>query len=89
MKKKARYNYGDCHVCGERMRERRVKQDFWVKEQLVVIKDVPAGVCPRCGEKVVRAEIGLQIAALLKGSDQLRRAQTMSVPVISFERAVA
>ena len=89
MKKKARYDYGECHVCGERMRERRVKQDFWVKEQLVVIEGVPAGVCPRCGEKVVRAEIGLQIAALLKGSDRLRRAQTMSVPVISFEKAVA
>jgi HTH-type transcriptional regulator/antitoxin MqsA len=89
MKKKAKYNYGECHVCGERMRERLVKQDFWVKEQLVVIEDVPAGVCPRCGEKVVRAEVGLQIAALLKGSDRLRRAQTMSVPVISFEKAVA
>jgi HTH-type transcriptional regulator/antitoxin MqsA len=89
MKKKTGYNYGQCHVCGERMEERRVKQDFWIKEQLVVVEDVPAGVCPRCGEKVVRAEIGLQLAALLKGSDGLRQAQTMRVPVISFEKAVA
>jgi len=89
MTKKKGYNYGDCHVCGERMREQRVKQDFWVKEQLVVIEDVPAGVCPRCGERVVRAEIGLQLAALLKGSARLRQAQTMRVPVIRFEKAVA
>jgi YgiT-type zinc finger domain-containing protein len=89
MKKKAGYNYGECHVCGERMEERRVKQDFWLKEQLVVVEDVPAGVCPRCGEKVVRAEIGLQLADLLKGTDGLRQAQTIRVPVIRFEKAVA
>ncbi len=89
MSKKEAYNYGDCHVCGERMEERRIRQDFWVKDQLVVIEDVPAGVCPRCGEKVVRAEIGLQLAALLNGSAQSRRVETMRVPVIRFEKAVA
>jgi YgiT-type zinc finger domain-containing protein len=89
MSKKKAYDYGKCHVCGERMREQLVKQDFWVKEQLLVVEDVPAGVCPRCGEKVVRAEVGLQLAALLKGSARLRQAQTMRVPVIQFEKAVA
>jgi YgiT-type zinc finger domain-containing protein len=89
MKKKMSYNYGACHVCGERMEERRIKQDFWVKEQLVVVEDVPAGVCPRCGEKVVRAEVGRQLADLLVNPDRLRRTQTMSVPVIRFERPAA
>lgn len=89
MTKKKGYNYGECHVCGERMEERRVKQDFWIKEKLVVVEDVPAGVCPRCGERVVRAEVGLQLAALLKGSARLSQAQTMKVPVIRFEKAVA
>lgn len=89
MKKKINYDYGKCHVCGERMEERQIKQDFWVKEKLVVIEDVPAGVCPRCGEKVVRAEVGRQLAALLGNADQLRQTQTMSVPVIRFEKAAA
>ena len=89
MNKKVKYNYGKCHVCGERMEERRVKQDFWIKEKLVVIEDVPAGVCPRCGEKVVRAEVGRQIADLLGNADRLRQTQTMSVPVIRFEKAAA
>lgn len=30
---KAKYNYGKCHVCGERMEEKRIKQDFWIKER--------------------------------------------------------
>ncbi len=86
---KAKYDYGKCHVCGERMEERRIKQDFWLRGSLVVIEGVPAGVCPQCGERVVRAEVGLQLAALLKGSDRLRRARKMRVPVLRFEKAVA
>lgn len=89
MKKKTDYNYGSCHICGERMVERRIKQDFWIKEKLVVVEDVPAGVCPRCGEKVVRAEVGRQLAALLGNSDRLNQSQTISVPVIRFEKAAA
>ena len=45
------YDYGECHTCGNRMEGRRVKQDFWVKGKLIVVEDVPAGVCPQCGEK--------------------------------------
>ena len=89
MKKKTGYDYGECHVCGERMQERRVKQDFWIKGKLIVIEDVPAGVCPRCGEKVVRAEVGRQLAALIGNPARLRQTQTMLVPVIRFEKAVA
>ena len=87
MKKKAGYNYGACHVCGERMKERLIRQDFWVKEKLLVVEGVPAGVCPRCGEKVVRAEVGRQLAALLGDADRVRQTQTMSVPVLHFEKA--
>ena len=89
MRKKVSYNYGACHVCGERMEERRIKQDFWIKENLVVVEDVPAGVCPRCGEKIVRAEVGRQLVALLGDIESLHEPQTMSVPVIRFEKAAA
>jgi len=83
------YAYGDCHVCGGRVREKRIKQEFWIKGKLVVVEDVPAGVCVTCGEKVVRAAIGRQIATLLGDSRHLRRARTMTVPVIKFEVQVA
>lgn len=83
------YAYGDCHVCGGRVREKRIKQEFWIKGKLVVVEDVPAGVCVTCGEKVVRAAVGRQIATLLGDSRHLRRARTMTVPVIKFEVQVA
>jgi len=62
---KSTYNYGKCHVCGEQMEERRIKQDFWLKGKLIVIESVPAGVCPQCGEKIVKADVGRHLASLL------------------------
>jgi HTH-type transcriptional regulator / antitoxin MqsA len=83
------YNYGKCHVCGEQMIEKQINQDFWIKGKLLVIEDVPAGVCPRCGEKVVKAGVGQQVAALIQNSKRSRKTRTMKVPVISFIKEVA
>ena len=66
------------------MRERTVRQDFWIKGKLIVIENVPAGVCPQCGERVVNAETGKRIGALLKDSKRLAAAPTISVPFVSY-----
>jgi len=86
---KAMYDYGACHVCGGRMAERRVKQELWIRGKLIVIEGVPAGVCPQCGEKVVQADVGRAIAALVEDSKQLRKARTIAVPVIKFAEKAA
>src|SRR5205807_10198204 len=83
------YDYGACQICGERMEEQRIKQDFWIKGKLIVIEDVPAGVCPQCGEKVVKAEVGRQIATLTGNVRHWRKTRTMNVPVIRFAKEVA
>ena len=83
------YDYGECHICGGRMEEKRVKQELWIKGKLIVVDGVPAGVCSRCGEKVVKADVGRSIAALVGNSKRLRKARTMNVPVIRFAREVA
>lgn len=66
------------------MAEQRIKQDVWIKGDLIVIENVPAGVCPRCGEKIVKAEVGRQVAALIANPDQAA-APNISVPVIQFQ----
>ncbi len=80
-------DYGSCHACGETMEARTVSQDFWIKGQLIVIENVPAGVCPQCGEKIVNAETGMQLAANLAKPDLLTVTRTISVPVVSFNVA--
>jgi YgiT-type zinc finger domain-containing protein len=86
---KHKYDYGRCHVCGERMEERQIKQDFWIRGKLIIIEGVPSGVCPQCGEKVVRADVGCQIAALIENSNRLPKVRIVSVPVIQFAADVA
>ena len=71
------------------MKEKRIKQGFWIKGRLILIENVPAGVCPQCGEKVVKADIGREVATLLEDSKRLRKARTISVPVVSFAKEIA
>ncbi len=80
----ATYNYSEYHVCGTQLAEKLVTKDFWIKGELIVIEDVPAGVCPQCGEKIVNAATGQQIAALLVDQKSVQAARKISVPVISL-----
>jgi YgiT-type zinc finger domain-containing protein len=86
---KATYDYGKCHVCGEKMVEKRISQDFWLKGKLIVIESVPAGVCPQCGEKIVKADVGQQLATLIENFSRVPKRRTMNVPVIRYAKEVA
>jgi len=79
------YNYGKCDICDTQLEEEHIQQDFWIKGKLMVVEEVPAGVCPRCGEKVVKAEVGERIAELLNDSNRINKAPTISVPLIEYE----
>ncbi len=86
---KAPYDYGNCHVCGEQMQEKTINQDFWLKGKLIVIESVPAGVCPQCGEKVVKADVGRELATLIGNIRRVPKRKTMAVPVIRYVEEVA
>ena len=63
--KPGKFNYGECEICDAKMVEKRIKQDFWIRGKIVVIDNVPAGVCPHCCAKVVRSEIGKRLATII------------------------
>ena len=65
------YNYGKCETCESALEEKLVKQDFWIRGNLIVVENVQAGVCSLCGEKVVKAEVGRRIAKLLQNSGRI------------------
>lgn len=79
------YNYGKCETCDTPLEEKSIQQDFWIKDKLIVVENVPAGVCPQCSEKVVNAEVGEHIAELLKDSNRINKAPTVSVPFVEYE----
>ena len=43
--------FGDCTFCGGEVQERKIEYDYRRKGRLLVISNVPAGVCCQCGEK--------------------------------------
>ena len=83
--KKQKYNYGECEICDAPLEEQYIKQDFWVRGELIVIDHILAGVCPRCGEKVVKAEVGQRVDKLLKNTARIAMAPRLSVPIIAFD----
>ena len=78
------YDYGECEICNTPMQEKCIKQDFWIRGELIVVEDVPAGVCPQCGEKIVRSDVGQWIAKLIENSERIAKAPRISVPSIKF-----
>ena len=85
MKSRSRgYDYGKCDACGAALHEKRIQQDFWVRGKLVVVRNVPAGVCPRCGEKVVKADVGQRLAKIIGNAKQLAKAPKISVPTVEY-----
>lgn len=82
------YDYGKCHVCGSDMAEKEVNQDCWVRGELVVIENIPSGVCLRCGERVLKADVGKQVIALLSDPSELQSARKIHVPVLEFKGAI-
>jgi YgiT-type zinc finger domain-containing protein len=83
------YAYGECDICDTPLEERMITQDFWINGELIVIRNVRAGVCPRCGEKVVNAEVGQQLCEMLQHPEYVANAPRLSVPVLLFEEVVA
>ena len=78
-------NYGKCEICDVSLEEKLIKQDFWIHGSLLVVENVPAGVCPQCGEKIVNAEVGRRIAELLQNSKRIARAPRISVSAVKFD----
>ena len=79
------YDYGECDICNTSMQEKLIKQDFWIRGELIVVEDLPAGVCPQCGEKVVKADVGKWITKLIENSERIANAPRISVPAIKFK----
>ncbi len=84
MREDMKYNYGECEICNAKLVAKRIKQDFWIRGKLVVIDNVPAGVCPRCGAKVVRSAIGKRITKILESPRKWSKASIIRVPVVEL-----
>lgn len=48
--------YGDCSFCQGEVEEKKIEYDYRRRSHLLVINDVPTGICRQCGEKYFTAQ---------------------------------
>lgn len=63
--------------------EQHVDIDYRWGDTLVVIKNVPAGVCQQCGEKYLSSDVYKELEKMAKSSSHLMG--KMSVDILAYE----
>lgn len=85
MKQKAQAGFWEgerCEYCGGPIVEKKIAITRQVKKQLVLIEDVPAGVCKECGTRYYSANVLKIIAESIRNRSKAKR--HISVPVYSL-----
>lgn len=49
--------YADCTFCGGEVEEKKIEYDYRRQGHLLIISNVPAGVCCQCGEKYFQPDV--------------------------------
>lgn len=69
-----------CHVCGgERARRDLVSEVFTIEGRRVLVEDIPADVCERCGEASFSRETVERVRQLVHGAAQPVRTVPLEV----------
>ncbi|MBI4738249.1 YgiT-type zinc finger protein [Candidatus Woesearchaeota archaeon] len=59
-----------------------MSREIWRDGQLIIIQDVPTGVCAQCGEKFIHASVAKSLDKILAGTSSPRK--TIHVSVYAF-----
>jgi len=78
------YDCGQCHVCGGQIQERLTEQSICEDGDRLLVRSVPAGVCTRCGEQVLRTQVSEQPEQIVRGRKAARALESLLVPVFAF-----
>jgi YgiT-type zinc finger domain-containing protein len=76
-----------CYFCKTKVVEQQITIDYRWGDTLVVIKDVPAGVCQQCGEKYLASGVYKGLERLAKSKSHLMG--KMTVDILAFEASAA
>ncbi|MEQ1844907.1 MAG: type II toxin-antitoxin system MqsA family antitoxin [Nitrospira sp.] len=78
--------YADCTFCGGEVEERHISYDYRRRDHLLVLQNVPAGVCLQCGEKYFTPDVlkrmDLSFHNIFERDQQPD--QVLDVPAVNF-----
>jgi len=75
-----------CYFCKAKVVQQQVTIDYRWGDNLVVIKDVPAGVCQQCGEKYLKSSVYKELERLAKSKSHLMG--KMMIDILAFEESI-
>ncbi len=77
-----------CKNCdAEELRSDWISTALWRGDELVVVRNIPAMVCPNCGEEFVNAQTALGLNQMTdNGFSHEFAADDMIVPVFDYKR---
>jgi YgiT-type zinc finger domain-containing protein len=78
---------GKCYFCKGKVADQQITVDYRWGDTLVVIKDVPAGVCEQCGEKYLSGDVYKELERLAKSKSHFTG--EMTVGILNFEESPA
>ena len=73
-----------CIVCKNEMKRKKTTIELWLKDDLILIDDIPADVCDYCGEKVLSPDVVDSVREIYENRDKKKMKKVISVPVYSF-----
>ena len=78
--------YHDCSYCGGEVVEKTIDYDYRRETRLMVVSNVPAGVCVQCGEKYFKPEVLKQMDSVYHGIFERNEKpqRTLTVPAVSL-----
>ena len=76
-----------CECCGGEIVEKRVTMHRKIKGSYILIEDVPAGVCKRCGRRYYAANVLKTVEESIRGRRKAQR--KVHVPVYSLKHSVS
>jgi YgiT-type zinc finger domain-containing protein len=76
-----------CYFCKGNVVQQEITVDYRWGETLVVINEVPAGVCQQCGEKYLSRDVYRELERMAKNGSHLMG--KMSVDILNFEESPA
>jgi HTH-type transcriptional regulator / antitoxin MqsA len=72
-----------CHVCGStESSEKLVNNTFDINDKLIVIENIPAEVCERCGDKTFSLETAEKVRLIAQ--QKLKPLKTIEVEVFAY-----
>lgn len=72
-----------CEYCNGEIRKKNITVNHWYEDKLVIIKNVPVGVCHQCGERYYEAAILDQLDTLAQNSETAQ--ENISVPIMVLD----